>query len=66
MYVFTFIKLFFEYIPKLIFIELAARPGVARKNSKKKCGENKIHIFFSLLHECPKKFQPIRSSRLAG
>ena len=42
-----FIKLFFEYIPKLIFIELAEGPGVARKNSKKKCWENKIPIFLA-------------------
>jgi len=53
-----FIKLFFEYIPKLIFIELAARPGIARgkKNSKKKCGENKIPIFLAYYMSVQKSF----------
>ena len=62
-----FIKLFFEYIPKLIFIELAAKPGIARgkKILKRNVEKIKFPFFFSLLHECPKKFQPIQSNRLA-
>ena len=52
-------KIFYHkyFIGDNIFIELQAEgPGVAR---------GKIE-FFKLIHECPQKCQPIRSSCLAG